>query len=130
MAAGRSQRRRLAKRRKTQQVCDGSATKSASLVAVNDKQHFKASVAPDSAIDLSAVDAEDGDEFLKAMGFAEFGSTKGKAVEGNVAGATRISKKQKYRQFLHQKNIYKIPLTKQDLESSSAVQSLDKEGGL
>ena len=73
-------------------------------------------------IDLSLVDPNDPDAIAAIMGFGNFDSTKGKEVEGNVTGAADIRKKQKYKQYLHVKKLYEIPLTRQQLEEKAKQQ--------
>lgn len=53
---------------------------------------------------------------MRAMGFGGFDSTKGKHVVGNVTGAADKKKKVEYRQMLHKKRLYEIPLTRQQAE--------------
>ncbi|XP_075873276.1 U4/U6.U5 small nuclear ribonucleoprotein 27 kDa protein-like [Nelusetta ayraudi] len=66
-------------------------------------------------IQISAEDmdgkTEDEIEMMKAMGFASFGTTKGKKTDGSVnAHAVNVSMKRKYRQYMNRKGGFNRPL--------------------
>jgi U4/U6.U5 tri-snRNP-associated protein 3 len=58
---------------------------------------------------------EDADEDMAAMqamlGFGGFGSTKGKKVAGNNAGAVKKEKKTEYRQYMNRVGGFNRPLS-------------------
>lgn len=68
-------------------------------------------------INLKSIDSNDLNAIEKAMGFSSFDTTKNKHVIGNNQGAIDVPYKRKYRQFLHKKRLYEIPLTKEGGES-------------
>lgn len=75
-------------------------------------------------IDPRAVDPTDPASLSAAMGFADFGSTKGLHVFGNQDGPLPAKlKRRQYRQMLHVKGIYNIPMTKQQLEERDRAKS-------
>ena len=59
------------------------------------------------------LEVEDGgmDAMQAMMGFGGFGSTKGKKVAGNNAGAVRKEKKTEYRQYMNRIGGFNRPLS-------------------
>ncbi|CDR99480.1 hypothetical protein [Sporisorium scitamineum] len=46
------------------------------------------------------------------MGFGGFGTTKGKKVSGNTAGAAEVKKERTWRQYMNRKGGFNRPLDK------------------
>ncbi|KAG6874058.1 hypothetical protein C0995_006915 [Termitomyces sp. Mi166 len=61
-----------------------------------------------------AMDAENTDDaaMMAAMGLTGFGSTKGKAVEGNQDGAVFLKKQRTWRQYMNRRGGFNRPLDK------------------
>lgn len=58
------------------------------------------------------ADADDDMTNMQAMmGFGGFGTTKGKKVVGNSAGAVRKEKKMEYRQYMNRQGGFNRPLS-------------------
>jgi len=53
---------------------------------------------------------EDETAMMEMMGFATFNSTKGKRVEGQMEGTSRIQKPKKYRQYMNRRGGFNRPL--------------------
>jgi len=54
----------------------------------------------------------DDEAMMAAMGIAGFGSTKGKHVEGNQEGATKVKKTRTWRQYMNRRGGFNRPLDK------------------
>jgi U4/U6.U5 tri-snRNP-associated protein 3 len=62
--------------------------------------------------DVGEVDVDDEMAAIQAMmGFGDFGSTKGKKVQGNKVGAVRKEKKSEYRQYMNRQGGFNRPLS-------------------
>jgi len=61
--------------------------------------------------DMDAVGDDDA-AIAEMMGFGGFGSTKGKAVEGNQHGAVDIKKQRTWRQYMNRRGGFNRPLDK------------------
>ncbi len=63
------------------------------------------------------------------LGFSDFSTTKGEAVEGNEkvgeADVKNKKKQRQYRQYLYVKGSYNIPLTQEDLKQKT--EKVEKE---
>lgn len=57
------------------------------------------------------VDEDGGDDMAALMGFGGFGTTKGKKVVGNNAGAVQKEKKTEYRQYMNRQGGFNRPLS-------------------
>ncbi|PJF18003.1 hypothetical protein PSACC_02144 [Paramicrosporidium saccamoebae] len=62
-----------------------------------------------TVVDVTKVDADDEEAIARAMGFGGFATTK-------VSFMDKKKKKTEYRQILHRKKLYEIPLTRQQAE--------------
>lgn len=67
----------------------------------------------DDGDEMVDVDEEDDDmaAMQAMMGFGSFGTTKGKKVVGNNAGAVRKEKKSEYRQYMNRQGGFNRPLS-------------------
>jgi U4/U6.U5 tri-snRNP-associated protein 3 len=71
---------------------------------------------------MTEVDADDEEAIARAMGFGGFDTTKGRHVVGNATGAVdKKKKKTEYRQILHRKKLYEVPLTRQQAEEKQQI---------
>lgn len=64
----------------------------------------------DEPEDDVVVEADGLDAMQAMMGFGSFGSTKGKKIPGNNAGAVRKEKKTEYRQYMNRVGGFNRPL--------------------
>ncbi|KAG6865027.1 hypothetical protein C0991_005573 [Blastosporella zonata] len=69
---------------------------------------------PDAPDEGEVMDAENDDDaaMMAMMGLAGFGSTKGKAVEGNQEGAVDVKKQRTWRQYMNRRGGFNRPLDK------------------